>query len=144
MAASIPVLSSDQIRACVRHVVERCGVRPRRALVLHPDYARNDFTHLVVPALHDILATRGLERLDTLNAAATHRRMEPWQLRDKLGLDPDNHRHVGELLNHDYDDPAQLLVAGLILANFVAEKTAGHLRHELAVTVNCRLMDGYD
>src|SRR5436190_4487718 len=103
-------LSDEQLHDALRRAVAECG-RPRRVLVIHPDYSRNDFTHLVVPALHDLLRERGLERLDTLNAAGTHRRMTAEELRGKLGLDPAAHDRVGRLFNHEYDDPTQLVSA---------------------------------
>jgi nickel-dependent lactate racemase len=139
-----PTLSAEQLRATLSDALDDCSVRPCRVLVLHPDYSRNDFTHLLVPALHDLLAERGLERLDTLNAAGTHRRMEQWELLGKLGLDPRTHSRAGTLFNHDYDDPEQLLVAGRIPADLVADRTAGHLRQDLDVTVNRLLVADYD
>src|SRR5436305_783174 len=106
------LLSADELRAILLEKAMPAVGRPRRVLVIHPDYSRNDFTHLLVPMLHELLSERGLERLDTLNAAGTHRRMDERELRAKLGLDPAAHGRVGRLCNHDYDDPDQLVVAG--------------------------------
>src|SRR5262249_48594780 len=79
--------------------------RPRRVLLLHPDYSRNDFSHLVCPLLYEALSARGLERLDTLNASGTHRPMTDAELHAKLGLDPSRHSRVGSLHNHAFDAP---------------------------------------
>jgi len=129
-------LSHQHLQEIVGRALASCGGPLRRVLVIHPDYSRNDFTHLLAPILYDALSARGLERLDTLNAGGTHRPMTEAELRGKLGLDLQQHRLVGRLANHEYDDPAQLLHAGDIPADFVADKTAGHLRTALPVTVN--------
>src|SRR5262245_32641458 len=136
-------LSPDQLRAAVEAALSACG-RARRVLLVHPDYSRNDFSHLVAPLVHDLLAARGLERLDTLNASGTHRAMTPGELREKLGLDPGRHRKVGTLFNHEFDRPECLLRPGSIPAEFIAEKTAGHLRQALPITVNRLIAEGYD
>src|SRR4051812_42316457 len=116
-------LSADRIRSFLAGEVMPFVDQARRVLVIHPDYSRNDFTHLIVPALHDLLREQGLRRLDTLNAAGPHRRMSETELRAKLGLDPAVHDRVGRLFNHEYDDPAQMVVAGRIPASFVRDKT---------------------
>ncbi|MGL4555017.1 MAG: lactate racemase domain-containing protein, partial [Gemmataceae bacterium] len=77
-----------------------------------------------------------------LNAGGTHRPMTPDELRAKLGFA--GHARVGTLYNHEYDDPAQLTLAGTIDAEFVAAKTAGQVRQPMAVTVNQLLFGGYD
>lgn len=137
-------LHLDDLRDTLRRALSACDVRPRRVLLIHPDYSRNDFTHLVAPLLHDLLAERGLERLDTLNASGTHRAMTRDELAAKLGLDPGGHARIGTLFNHEYDDPAQLAVAGEVPAAFVADKTGGHLRQAMRVTVNRLLLADYD
>src|SRR5262245_10230499 len=121
---TIDTLTADHIRDVVAHTLQACAARVRRALLIHPDYSRNDFTHLIAPAVHDLLTAHGLERLDTLNAAGTHRRMSQGELLDKLGLDPQRHPRLGTAHNHDYDDPTQLLIAGTIPADLVTAKTA--------------------
>src|SRR3954453_9522977 len=105
-------LHLDDLRDSLRRALAGCAVRPRRVLLIHPDYSRNDFSHLVAPLLHDLLAERGLERLDALNASGTHRPMAQDELRAKLGLDPARHPRVGTLFNHEYDDPAHLVPMG--------------------------------
>jgi nickel-dependent lactate racemase len=137
-------LSRDRVRDFLAEEVVPYVDQCRRVLVIHPDYSRNDFTHLIVPALHDLLRDQGLQRLDTLNAAGTHRRMSEAELLFKLGLIPGVHDRVGKLHNHEYDDPAQMVVAGTIPAAFVRDKTSGHLDRALDVTVNRLLTADYD
>jgi nickel-dependent lactate racemase len=124
----------------IRDIVERAleGHRPRRALLIHPDYSRNDFTHQAAPALFEALAARGLERLDTLNAAGTHRRMTDDELRRKLGGIP------ARMHNHAFDDPRHLFDAGEVPASFVSEVTGGEMSQPLRVTANRHLLAGHD
>ncbi len=124
----------------LRSVLEAAlaGHRPRRVLLIHPDYSRNDFSHVVAPLLFDILGPRGLERLDALNAAGTHRRMTDDELRRKLGGVP------AVMHNHAFDDPAQLVEAGEVPASFVAAKTSGQLNEPMRVTVNRMVLADYD
>jgi nickel-dependent lactate racemase len=137
-------MTHEQLRATIESALAACGRSFRRALLIHPDYSRNDFSHLAAPLLHDLLAERGLERLDALNASGTHRPMTQAELREKLGLDPVRHARVGTLYNHEFDRPECLLTPGSIPAEFVAEKTAGHLRQPLAITVNRVVAEDYD
>jgi lactate racemase len=137
-------LSTDQLRSTLAAALSACGRSFRRVLLVHPDYSRNDFSHLVAPLLHDLLRERGLERLDGLNASGTHRPMNREELRDKLGLDPVRHARVGTLFNHEFDRPDHLLTPGTIPAEFVAEKTAGHLNQPLPITVNRLVAEDYD
>lgn len=139
-----PPLSTEQLRAAIADALSACGRSFRRVLLVHPDYSRNDFSHLVAPLLYDLLRERGLERLDGLNASGTHRPMTPMELRDKLSFDPVRHPRVGTLFNHEFDKPEWLLPAGTIPAAFVAEKTAGHLRQDLPITVNRLVAEDYD
>ena len=115
----------------------------RKVLVIHPDYSRNDYTHLLVPLLYQALLSQGLEQIDFLNAGGTHRAMTREELTKKLGLTPDMIK-VGGVYNHDFDNPESLQHVVDISADFVAEKTKGHLRVPLPVTVNRMLTDGYD
>ncbi len=141
--SSLP-LSIEQLRSILTSALAACGSRFRRVLLIHPDYSRNDFSHLVGPLLYDVLYDRGLEQLDGLNASGTHRPMTANELRDKLGLDPTRHTRVGTLYNHEFDDPDWLLQLDVIPVEFVADKTAGHLREPMAVTVNRLVAEDYD
>jgi nickel-dependent lactate racemase len=118
--------------------------RVRNVLLVHPDYSRHDFCSSLVPMIYGALCDRGLERLDTLNASGTHRRMTRDELEGKLGVSGSTHPKLGSLYNHEFDNPAALMEAGVIPADFVAEQTKGHLRVPLTVTVNRLVQSGYD
>lgn len=115
-----------------------------RVLLIHADYSRHDYSDLVAPALYESLSEKGLKRLDTLNAGGTHREMTDQEILDKLGFDRKQHPLLGTLYNHIFDDPNQLMNVVDIPADFVAEKTSGHLQEPMAVTVNKLICDDYD
>lgn len=132
----------------------RRGLAPfselRRVLLIHPDYSRHDFTDRIVPLTYRVLVEKGLQELDTLNAAGTHRPMSQEELRSKLGLERDSTAgkanalaHVGTLYNHAFDDPNQLVDVAELPAAFVKEKT-GHLDAPMRITANRLITAGYD
>ena len=118
--------------------------RVRRVLLIHPDYSRHDFSHLVSPMLYHALEMRGLERLDTLNAGGTHRAMSSEELRQKLGFGAEQFPKLGTMYNHEFDNPEQLVHVVDIEAGFVAQKTSGHLNAPMPVNINRLLFDAYD
>jgi lactate racemase len=129
-----------------RIVAETVAALPRvgKVLLLHPDYSRHDFCPELAPLIYEELSAKGLERLDTLNAPGTHRPMSAAELEAKLGLAKSTHPKLGTQFNHEFDNPAALMEAGVIPADFVAEQTQGHLRVPLPVTVNRLITGGYD
>lgn len=136
-------LSRDELQRIVSETIARLP-RTRKVLLLHPDYSRHDFCPELVPLIYDALCEKGLERLDTLNAPGTHRPMSQEELEAKLGLAPGLHPKLGTRFNHEFDNPAALMEAGTIPADFVAEQTQGHLHVPLPVTVNRLITAGYD
>lgn len=116
----------------------------KRVLLIHPDYSRNDFSHILTPQLYRALSERGLEKLDTLNAGGTHRAMSQEELMRKLGLEGGSYPKIGSMYNHEFDNPGQLLDVCELPASFVKEKTAGNLECPLAVNVNKLVTEDYD
>lgn len=116
----------------------------KRVLLIHPDYSRHDYSHVLVPCIYRLLAEGGLVRLDTLNAGGTHRPMSEAEILTKLGLTGGGFPKLGTCFNHEFDNSSQLYTAVEIPASFVKEKTRGHLDIPLPVTVNKLLRDNYD
>lgn len=136
-------LSREELAEVVEQTV--AALPPvRSALLIHPDYSRHDFCDTLAPILYEALAARGLERLDTLNAGGTHRAMSAQELEEKLSLSPRTHPLVGRMLNHEFDNPAQLQHVCDLSPDFVSEKTGGNLREKLAVDVNRLVLEPYD
>ncbi len=138
------MLSIEQLREELNDVLAEQS-QVRSVLLIHPDYSRNDFTHVLTPMLYEALAAKGLERLDTLNAGGTHRAMSEDELVKKLGVEKREHfPRIGSMLNHEFDNPEQLLHVVDLPASFVAEKTAGNLNCPLSVDVNKLVTEDYD
>ncbi len=116
----------------------------KKVLVIHPDYSRNDYTHQIIPKLYSLLEKRGLKALDLLNAGGTHRKMTTEELVTKLGVSPVSHPKIRKMINHEFDDEAQLLHATTLSKKFIHEKTGGNLNQELVVDVNKIITDDYD
>lgn len=116
----------------------------KKVLLIHPDYSRNDYTHIITPLLYEFLQEKGLEHLDTLNAGGTHRPMTMQELESKLGISTKSHPKLKQMLNHEFDNPSQLIHATTIDREFIKEKTAGNLNQPLDVDVNKIILDGYD
>jgi lactate racemase len=136
-------LSNLQLEEIVQKTISQLP-RVRRVLLIHPDYSRHDFTEVIAPMIYRALEEKGLEQLDTLNASGTHREMSEAELVTKLGMLRKDFPRIGQMYNHQYDDPDKLVHVVDIPAGFVKEKTAGHLTIPLAVTVNRLLTEKYD
>jgi lactate racemase len=136
-------LTRDDLQRIVAGTIDGLP-RPSKVLLLHPDYSRHDFCPALIPLIYDALCARGLQQLDTLNAPGTHRPMSQDELQAKLGVSRTTHPKIGTHFNHEFDNPAALMEAGTIPADFVAEQTQGHLRVPLPVTVNRLITAGYD
>jgi len=134
-------LSEEEIKAAVVEAIEKFG-RVERVLVLHPDYTRIDFTHLIFPTLLEELKSKGLKECHTLNASGTHRKMTEAEILEKLGLSQKDYSLFFH--NHEYDDPAALTTVGELPPEFVHEKTDGELNLPFPVTVNKMLVEKFD
>lgn len=109
-------------------------------LLIHPDYTRVDFSHVLVPIIHRELKKRGLKTLYTLNASGTHRAMNEQEIRKKLGLFDEEF----VMFNHEYANPNALVNVGELSTEFVSEKTMGDLQQPLPVTLNKLFFGKYD
>lgn len=111
-----------------------------KVLLIHPDYTRVDFSHVLVPIIYRKLKKRGLKVLHTLNASGTHRAMTEKEIRKKLGLLEEEF----VMFNHEYANPNALLYVGELSAEFVSEKTMGDLQQPFPVTLNKLFFEKYD
>ena len=136
-------LGKEELESVVLDTIAQVD-RVKTALLIHPDYSRHDFAHLLAPAVYRALEKKGLERLDTLNAAGTHRAMTESELQEKLGMSKASFPLLGSMFNHEFDSPEALVNAGEIASSFTSAKTGGHLDIPLPIKVNKLLFGGYD
>jgi len=134
-------LTEEKIKEGLSKLVEDLG-KVKKVLVVHTDYTRVDFTHLVAKNLYRFLLERGLKEFHTLNASGTHRAMKIEEFEKKLGISR-NERGVF-FHNHEFFNPEALAFVGTLPADFVSEMTEGDLEEEIPIKVNRILFEDFD
>jgi len=134
-------LTNEQLKEIVKESLKDFG-SVKKALLIHPDYTRTDFTDKLAPLIYQELKNKGMTQIDSLNAGGTHRAMTDKEIRIKLGLS--NQINFTHHYNHEYNNTEQLVIVGEIPASFVAEKTQGELFQSIPVVVNKLITEDYD
>lgn len=112
-----------------------------RVLAIIPDKTRDDNTHLLFPAANDFLRKRGVASFDALVAQGTHQPMSESQKLTKIG----SNEFAGQLFDHRWDEPDELITIGALDGETVQELTNGLVDHAVPVTINKLLAPGiYD
>lgn len=112
-----------------------------RVLAIIPDKTRDDNTHLLFPIANEFLTKRGVAAFDALVAQGTHPPMSDAQKRWKIGID----NFAGQLLDHRWDEPDELITLGELSAETVRELTNDLIDTAVPVSVNKLLAPGiYD
>lgn len=130
--------------ATLREIVEQ-GLdvvqRGERVLAIISDKTRDDNTHLLFPIANEVLTKRGVASLDALVAQGTHSPMSESQKRSKIGCAA----FAGNLFDHRWDEPDELITIGELSAETVRQLTNGLVDHAVPVTINKLLASGiYD
>lgn len=134
-------LTDEQLEGIIKESLKDFS-SVKKVLLIHPDYTRIDFSDKLVPLVYQELKSKGMEKIDSLNAGGTHREMTEIEIRKKLGLS--SQINFNHFYNHEYNDPQQLVTVGEISAAFVAEKTKGELSQSIPVVVNKLITEDYD
>jgi nickel-dependent lactate racemase len=112
-----------------------------RVLAIIPDKTRDDNTHQLFPVASEFLTKRGVASFDALVAQGTHPPMSESQKLSKIG-DED---FSGQLFDHRWDDPEELITLGELSAETVSELTGGLISQAVPVSLNKLLAPGiYD
>lgn len=143
---SLCVASSAQPRQgldldALTEIVEQAldMVQPgERILAIIPDKTRDDNTHLLFPIANEFLKKRGVASFDALVAQGTHRPMSDSQKRAKIGCS----RFAGNLFDHRWDEPDELITIGELSTETVRQLTIGLVDHSVTVTINKLLAPG--
>jgi nickel-dependent lactate racemase len=112
-----------------------------RVLAIIPDKTRDDNTHQLFPVASEFLAKRGVASFDALVAQGTHPPMSQSQKLSKIGCAG----FSGQLFDHRWDEPEELITLGQLSAETVSELTDGLISQAVPVSLNKLLAPGiYD
>jgi lactate racemase len=138
-------LSPEELRATVEQALLTVGPGAR-VLAIVPDKTRDDNTDLLFPFAAEILAARGAEQFDALVAQGTHMPMTEEEKRTKVGLaDGAALPLLGQIFDHQWNRPEELVDLGELSAERVAELTGGLIKEAVKVNLNRLLAPGvYD
>ncbi|HEU4932654.1 MAG TPA: lactate racemase domain-containing protein [Pyrinomonadaceae bacterium] len=112
-----------------------------RVLAIIPDKTRDDNTHQLFPVASEFLDKRGVTSFDALVAQGTHPPMSESQKLSKVGC----LSFSGQLFDHRWDEPEELITLGELSAETVNELTNGLISQSVPVSLNKLLAPGiYD
>ena len=112
-----------------------------RVLAIIPDKTRDDNTHILFPIANEFLSKRGVASFDALVAQGTHPPMSESQKLSKIGC----HAFSGQLFDHRWNEPEELITLGELSAETVREVTGGLIDTAVPVSLNKLLAPGiYD
>ena len=112
-----------------------------RVLAIIPDKTRDDNTDVLFPIATEFFTKRGVASFDALVAQGTHPPMSETQKRTKIGAD----NFAGQVFDHRWDDPNELITLGELSAETVHELTNGLIDTAVPVSINKLLASGsYD
>src|SRR2546430_4109024 len=138
-------LGPDELRNILEQALLR--VAPdARVLAIIPDKTRDDNTDVLFPFAAEILATRNIAQFDALVAQGTHMPMTEAEKFSKIGWSADKSAPgLGQVYDHQWNVPEQLVTIGELSAERVLELTGGLLEGAIPVNLNRLLSPGiYD
>jgi nickel-dependent lactate racemase len=138
-------LSSSTLAAIVEQALE--SIKPgERVLAIVPDKTRDDNTDLLFPFAAEVLTGRSVARFDALIAQGTHPPMTEDQKVLKLGIGNESAGYFsGEVFDHRWDRPEELITLGELSAERVNNLTGGLVSDRVPVSLNKLLAPGvYD
>jgi len=138
-------LSGSELRAIVAQALLTIGP-DARVLAIIPDKTRDDNTDVLFPFAAEILAERNVAQFDALIAQGTHMPMTEAEKRAKIGLqDGQSLPALGQIYDHQWNRPEELVTIGELSAEHVSELTGGLINEAVKVNLNRLLGPGvYD
>lgn len=117
-----------------------------RVLAIISDKTRDDNTPALFPIAAEILAEKGISKLDALVAQGTHSPMTPADKLSKIGAQNLSEiPNLGNIFDHDWSDPEKLTVIGELSAEKVREVTKDLFKEPIKLSINRLLAAGiYD
>src|SRR5436305_12941090 len=138
-------LSPEELRAILEQAL--LTIAPgARVLAIIPDKTRDDNTHTLFPFAAEILAAESVAQFDALVAQGTHMPMTDGEKRAKIGLREGDSAHaLGQIYDHRWNSPEELVTIGELSAARVSELTGGLINDAITVNLNRLLAPGtYD
>ncbi len=138
-------LGPGELREIVREAL--LSIAPgARVLAVIPDKTRDDNTDTLFPFAAEVLAGRGVAKFDALVAQGTHMPMTDEEKRAKIGLrDGESAPALGQIFDHQWNRPEELVQLGELSAERVSELTGGLIKESVPVNLNRLLAPGvYD
>jgi nickel-dependent lactate racemase len=138
-------LSPGELRAILEQALLTIGP-DARVLAIISDKTRDDNTDILFPFAAEILAARKVAQFDALVAQGTHMPMTEEEKRTKVGLhEGDSTPGLGQIFDHQWNRPEELVTIGELSAARVTELTEGLLTEAVKVNLNRLLGPGiYD
>ena len=138
-------LSPKDLRRIVEYALAE--IEPgSKVLAIVPDKTRDDSTDVLFPFAVDFLRAKRVERFDALIAQGTHVQMTTEEKRLKLGIgDGIEIPGVGQVFDHHWSDPDELVQIGELSEEHVIELTGGLFKKAIPLKINKLLAAGnYD
>ncbi|MGA8153606.1 MAG: lactate racemase domain-containing protein [Terriglobales bacterium] len=138
-------LSAAELREILSQALSSVAAGSR-ILAIVADKTRDDNTSLLFPLAAQLLAERRVAKLDALIAQGTHPPMSEHDKRQKIGgLASDSVPGLGQIFDHDWANPEQLVTIGELHAGRVRELTGGLIEKSIRLNVSRLLApDLYD
>jgi lactate racemase len=139
-------LAPRQVQAMIAETVETLPLYGRNVLLIVPDLSRTAPVGLVYKTLYKLLADR-VKKLDCMVALGTHPLMPPELICKRLEITTSEYASVysrkTSLLNHDWQNPDNLVQIGTLAENQVRTITQGRFCREVPVILNRHVLE-YD
>jgi nickel-dependent lactate racemase len=145
MSAELPLLTDQQVRDWITSTVPQQEFAGQRVLLIVPDHTRT----APLPLLFDTLWKHlrpVVDTFDVMIALGTHPPMSEQQMCRLLGIRESERQRLflqTQLLNHEWDNPDNLLTLGTLSRDETAEISGGLLTEEVPVRINAQIRD-YD
>ena len=129
-------LSLSDLRKIVEDALSEIGPGAK-VLAIVPDKTRDDNTNLLFSFAAKYLGERKVEKFDALVAQGTHGAMSADEKRIKLGVgDGETIPGLGQVFDHHWSDPNELVQIGELSAERVTEITGGLYTKAIPLKIN--------
>jgi nickel-dependent lactate racemase len=145
MSAELPLLTDQQVRDWITSTVPQQEFAGQRVLLIVPDHTRT----APLPLLFDTLWKHlrpVVDTFDVMIALGTHPPLSETQMCRLLGIRESERQRLflqTQLLNHEWDNPDNLLTLGMLSREETAEISGGLLSEEVPVRINAQIRN-YD